>query len=179
MSRSGGVSESMNQRIVSAPKASMIASGATTFFFDFDIFSDGPMVTGALVPRVNALPSRFSTSAGSSQRAVRVLVGLVADHALREQTRERLVDLHMAALVQRAREEARIEQMQDRVLDAADILIDRHPVVGRRTVDRIARACESVKRAKYQDESTKVSNVSVSRSALPLHFGHDVCFHVG
>ena len=30
----------------------------------------------------------------------------------------------------RAGEEARIEQMQDRVLDAADILVDRQPVIG-------------------------------------------------
>ena len=45
----------------------MIASGATTFFFDFDIFSDAPIVTGSFVPRLTAPPSRFSTSAGSSQ----------------------------------------------------------------------------------------------------------------
>jgi hypothetical protein len=31
-------------------------------------------------------------------------------------------------LLHRAGEEARIEQVQDRVLDAADILVDRHPV---------------------------------------------------
>src|SRR3954452_12089209 len=37
----------------------------------------------------------------------------------------------------------------------------------------------SVKRAKYQDESTKVSMVSVSRWALPPHFGQATCFQVG
>ncbi|WP_181309124.1 hypothetical protein [Pseudomonas aeruginosa] len=37
----------------------------------------------------------------------------------------------------------------------------------------------SVKRAKYQDESTKVSIVSVSRTALPPHFGQLTCFQVG
>ena len=67
MSRSGGVSESMNQRIVSAPKSSMIVSGAITFFFDFDIFSDGPIFTSVSVPLRNALPSRFSISPGSTQ----------------------------------------------------------------------------------------------------------------
>src|SRR6476661_4882911 len=37
----------------------------------------------------------------------------------------------------------------------------------------------SVKRAKYQDESTNVSIVSVSRRADPEHFGHFTFFHVG
>src|SRR5689334_17011738 len=37
----------------------------------------------------------------------------------------------------------------------------------------------SVKRAKYQDESTKVSIVSVSRLAIPEHFGHLTFFQVG
>ncbi len=37
----------------------------------------------------------------------------------------------------------------------------------------------SVKRMKYQDESTKVSMVSVSRRAGPEHFGHLTCFQVG
>src|SRR5690606_800291 len=37
----------------------------------------------------------------------------------------------------------------------------------------------SVKRAKYQDESTNVSIVSVSRSAGLPHCGQSTCFHVG
>ena len=37
----------------------------------------------------------------------------------------------------------------------------------------------SVKRAKYHDESTKVSMVSVSRTALPPHCGQLTCFQVG
>jgi hypothetical protein len=37
----------------------------------------------------------------------------------------------------------------------------------------------SVKRAKYQDESTKVSMVSVSRVASPPHCGQATCFQVG
>jgi hypothetical protein len=118
MSRSGGESDSMNQRIVSAPKASMIASGATTFFFDFDIFSEGPMVTGALVPRRTRAAIALVDIGRLQPCAVRVLVGLVANHALREEARERLVDFHVVTLVECAREEACIEQMQDRVLDA-------------------------------------------------------------
>src|SRR3989344_41597 len=35
----------------------------------------------------------------------------------------------------------------------------------------------STYRKKYHDESTNVSSVSVSRSALPLHFGHFTCTH--
>src|SRR5690606_41544814 len=37
----------------------------------------------------------------------------------------------------------------------------------------------SVKRAKYHDESTKVSIVSVSRRASLPHCGHSTCFQVG
>src|SRR5665647_12271 len=37
----------------------------------------------------------------------------------------------------------------------------------------------SVKRAKYQDESTNVSMVSVSRRAAPEHCGHFTFFQVG
>ena len=68
------------------------------------------------------------TSAGSTQPPSRVLVGLVHHHALREQARERLVEADMAGRLHGAGEEARIEQVQDRVLDAADILVDRQPV---------------------------------------------------
>lgn len=50
-SRSGGLSESMNQRAVSAPQVAMISSGSTTFFFDFDIFSIEPISTGSPVAR--------------------------------------------------------------------------------------------------------------------------------
>src|SRR5712672_1627832 len=37
----------------------------------------------------------------------------------------------------------------------------------------------SVKRAKYHDESTKVSIVSVSRRAGPPQLGHATCFQLG
>src|SRR3546814_17342555 len=46
-SRSGGLSESMNQRAASAPYWSRMASGSTTFFFDFDILMTRPTSTGA------------------------------------------------------------------------------------------------------------------------------------
>ncbi len=65
--------------------------------------------------------------------AVLRLVGLVRDHALREQCRERLACVgrkrQVAGVAHGAGEEARIEEMQDRVLDAADILIDGQPIM--------------------------------------------------
>ena len=70
----------------------MIASGAITFFFDFDIFSDGPIVDR----RVGAFEERLAVAlldfVGRDPVAVRVLIGLVADHALGEQAGEGLVD---------------------------------------------------------------------------------------
>ena len=67
---------------------------------------------------------------------MRVLVGLVRDHALGEQALERLVDRRVPRLVHGAGEEARIEEMQDRMLDAADILIDGQPIADGVGVDR-------------------------------------------
>ncbi len=59
-------------------------------------------------------------------------VGLVGDHALGEERVEGLDRLRrqVAGQLHRAGEEARVEQVQDRVLDAADVLVDVHPVVG-------------------------------------------------
>jgi hypothetical protein len=54
--------------------------------------------------------------------------------------------------------------VQDGVLDAADVLVDRHPVVGALVDHRLSWSGQA-KRAKYHDESTKVSIVSVSRFA--------------
>ena len=54
--------------------------------------------------------------------------------------------------------------------------------VSRSTTGSIVRCFSfqgSVKRAKYQAKFTKVSIVSVSRSALPPHFGQVTCFQVG
>src|SRR3546814_13125843 len=49
-----------------------------------------------------------------------------------------------------------------------------------RISDWSSDVCSSdLKRAKYQEESTKVSMVSVSRSAAAPHFGQAVCFQVG
>jgi hypothetical protein len=52
-------------------------------------------------------------------------VRLVRHHALREQAGERLLHIDHADACERARPEAGIEQVQDRVLDATDVLLDR------------------------------------------------------
>src|SRR3546814_18278549 len=62
-------------------------------------------------------------------------------------SRERLGEVEMAAIAQCAREEARIEQMQHGVLDAADILVDGHPVFDRLPVEHAL----GVRRAEAQE----------------------------
>ena len=57
----------MNQRAVSAPYSSMIASGSMTFFFDFDILMTGPIVTGAPVSTRLARSPSTRTRPGSCQ----------------------------------------------------------------------------------------------------------------
>ena len=130
----------------------MMSSGSTVFFFDFDIFSIAPISTGSPVAASVArarVAHAFDLDLGRLDPfAALGPVGLVHHHALREQAGERLVDADVAGLLHRAGEEARVEQMQNRVLDAADILIDRQPVVdhlavGRRVVvPRIGEARE-------------------------------------
>ena len=122
----------------------MMSSGSTVFFFDFDIFSMAPISTGS--PVVVSVARRASpsapsivTSAGVTHSPFGLAIGLVHHHALREQAGERLVEADMAGGLHRAREEARVEQVQDRVLDAADILVDRQPVVDGLAVGRRGR----------------------------------------
>ena len=71
--------------------------------------------------------------------AVLASVGLVRDHALREEARERLAVGHHAFVAQRLGDEPGVKQVQHSVLDAADVLVDRQPVVGRGLVDRFVR----------------------------------------
>jgi len=58
-SRSGGLSDSMNQRTASAPYLATIGSGSTVLRFDLDIFSTRPLVT---------VPAWLSASSGVSHR---------------------------------------------------------------------------------------------------------------
>ena len=83
------------------------------------------------------VPVRFDAHFGRRQPlALLAAIGLMHHHALGEEAGEGLVDTEIAALAHRAGEEARIEKMQDRVLDAADILIDRQPMIGHRRIVR-------------------------------------------
>ena len=50
-------------------------------------------------------------------------------HSLRQQVFERLVRIDQSGVLEDFGEETRIKQMQDRVFDAADVLVDRRPVV--------------------------------------------------
>jgi hypothetical protein len=54
----------MNQRTASAPWRAMIASGSTTFFFDFDILMTRPTSIGALSASKVAPSDVRSTSSG-------------------------------------------------------------------------------------------------------------------
>ncbi len=102
--------------------------------FDFDIDSIRPTVTASAGRRgAPRCPSAAPLHLARIQpAAVGAAIALMRHHALREQAGERLVQADLARRVHRAREEARIEQVQDRMLDAADILIDRQPVIHRR-----------------------------------------------
>ncbi len=57
------------------------------------------------------------------------LGAVLVDHALREQALEGLLEADQPGVVEHLREEARVEQVQDRVLDAADVLVDGQPAV--------------------------------------------------
>ena len=59
-------------------------------------------------------------------------VDVVEHHALRQQALEGLVAIDQAHVAHHLGPEARIQQVQDGVLDTADVLVHRHPVVGAR-----------------------------------------------
>src|SRR5574338_702678 len=74
---------------------------------------------------------------GAEPAAIACLIGLVGHHALREQALERLGHVDLAETLQRAGPEAGVEQVEDRMLDAADILRDRKPCFGLGPVERL------------------------------------------
>ena len=115
----------------------MTSSGLTTLSVDFDIFSTCD--TSALAGR---LEERAAVALLDVVRVVvlaaRVLVAVGEDHPLVEQPLERLLGVHQAAVEQHLVPEARVEQVQHRVLDAADVEVDRHPVALGRLRPRLA-----------------------------------------
>ncbi|MNP33197.1 hypothetical protein D3C76_1264200 [compost metagenome] len=52
----------VNKRAVSAPNLSMMSFGSTTLFFDFDIFSTPPMMTGKPSSSAVAFTGRLFSS---------------------------------------------------------------------------------------------------------------------
>ena len=58
-----------------------------------------------------------------------ILIGDALHHPLGEQARERFIEAEQAPVPQHLGEEARVEQVQDRVLDAAHVLVHRQPAV--------------------------------------------------
>ena len=98
------------------------------------------------------------------------------DHPLREQPRERLLDVEQPHVRQRLHEEARVHQVQDRVLDAADVLVDRHParehrrVPRRLVVARVAVAQEVPGRVDERVHRVRLAlRVAAARRALDPH----------
>ena len=91
----------------------------------------------------------------------------MGDHALGEQAGERLATPDLAVVVQGPGDEAGVEQVQDRVLDAADILVDRQPVVGRGLVDRLGgvRVGEAGEVPGAVDEGVEGVGLALGRAA--------------
>ena len=76
---------------------------------------------------------------------LRHLRAIFQDHALGEELFKRLIALDQVEITQHFVEEARIQKMQDGMLDATDIEIDGKPIVGIFVEHRIIgeSACES------------------------------------
>ena len=66
--------------------------------------------------------------------SIGILIGLVRHHALRKQRGKRLFHVDHADMAERTRPETGVEQMQNRVLDTANILVNRQPFFRSRTV---------------------------------------------
>ena len=85
---------------------------------------------------------------GGDIAAIGLLIGLVHHHALGKHAGERLIQADMTGRLHRPGKETAVKQMQNRVLDTADILVHRHQAVGHRSrgrrvlVPRIGETCE-------------------------------------
>ena len=104
----------------------------------------------------------------------------LCDHALRKQIGEGLVAIYISQIAQGFGEETRIEQMQNRVLDTADVLIDGHPVIdlffGERflIIQSIGIAQEIPAGA---DKGVHGVGFALSRTAALMAFDVDPVFH--
>ena len=96
-------------------------------------------------PRVAAVFVGHLDCADDVALRLRHLHAVFQHHALREQALDRLAMVHQPEVAHHLAEKARIDQVQDRVLHAADVLIDRQPVARpspyRTARDRCAGRC--------------------------------------
>ena len=159
----------------------MIAVGSIVLRFDLLIFSTRPATTGRRSAAVTQWPaSSRTTSPGSSHAPASSLKVRCVIIPWVNRPANGSAEIEIAAGRHRPGVEAGVEQMQHRMLDATDILVDRQPVVGRLATEGQRRSrLASQKRAKYQELSMKVSNVSVSRRAGSPQRGQATCFQVG
>ena len=100
-------------------------------------------------------------------------VDVIEQHALREQARERLVALHESQVAHHLGPEARVQQVQDRVLDAADVLVHRHPVVVAR-VDHRRRVRARVAHVVPRRIDERVHRVGLALRRLAARRARDV-----
>jgi hypothetical protein len=110
-------------------------------------------------------PVALDVLAGAHRVALRLghLRAVAGDHPLGEEVLERLLDVELADVAERLAEEARVEQVQNRVLHAADVLVDGHPVV-----DRVARpGTLGVVRVEVAEEVPGGIDERVHRVGLP------------
>ena len=142
----------MNRRSASAPYLSIMSCGSTTLPWLFDMACER-LQRGQCMHTMPWLSRCERLAPEAARQKIDVL-----EHAL---------------------EEARIDEVHDRVLDAADVLVNGHPALGRACAIGVASSRGDVKRRKYHDESTNVSMVSVSRRAWAPQRGHVVCGNVG
>ena len=68
-------------------------------------------------------------------------LAVLVDHALREEARDRLVERDEAEVAHDLRPEARVHEVQDRVLDPPHVEVDREPVLHRLRVEGAVRHC--------------------------------------
>ena len=87
--------------------------------------------------RVGAVLVDLGGECGALAAALGHLLALAEHHALIQQRAERLGEAHVAQVEEHLGDEAGVQQVQDRVLDAADVLVDGRPLLGLRHRERL------------------------------------------
>ena len=100
-----------------------------TLIAPFEITLDGRSEENEETRRISAILLDDLLGRDNVALRFRHLRAILDDHALRQEILERFIKIQKLLVAQHLREEARIEKMQNRMFDAADILIDRRPVV--------------------------------------------------